>query len=202
MKEDRIALYRFLSIGFTYPEDNFSEIVKRSIDMITLPYTRLNKENYKITGIKNLKRGLKELSKMSFEEWQALYTSLFIANFPKTPLHPYESFYKEGIVGGDVSYQLEQIYKSCGLEIFDERELPDYLIFELEFASFLIEHQTDCKPIYNEFFFNHFFDWIPIFFEDVYNYEDTHLFYKSLSEIGLTFLKKEEKLLKELIDEG
>jgi len=202
MKEDRIAMYRFLGIGFTYPEEKFEEIIQKSIDLVSKSYTNLNKEGYKLTGIKNLKRGLKELMDLKFEEWQAEYTSLFIANFPKTPLHPYESFYKEGIVGGDISEMLDNIYKSCGLEVFDEREVPDYLVFELEFASFLIGNDKTCKPLFEEFFFNHLFEWVPNFFEDVINFENSPLFYRALSEIGLTFLNKEKKVIKEFIDEG
>ncbi len=202
MKEDRIAMYRFLGIGFTYPEEKFEEIIQKSIDLVSKSYTNLNKNGYKLTGIKNLKRGLKELMELRFEEWQAEYTSLFIANYPKTPLHPYESFYKEGIVGGDISEMLDSIYKSCGLEIFDEREMPDYLVFELEFASFLIENDKTCKPLFEEFFFNHLFDWVPKFFEDVINFENSPLFYKALSEIGLTFLNKEKKVVREFLDEG
>ena len=202
MKEDRIAMYRFLGIGFTYPEEKFEEIIQKSIDLVSKSYTNLNKNGYKLTGIKNLRKGLKELMELRFEEWQAEYTSLFIANFPKTPLHPYESFYKEGIVGGDISEMLDSIYKSCGLEIFDEREMPDYLVFELEFASFLIENDKTCKPMFEEFFFNHLFDWVPKFFEDVINFENSPLFYKALSEIGLTFLNKEKKVVREFLDEG
>ncbi len=201
MKEDRIALYRFLSIGFTYPEKDFSDIVQRGIELMSKSYTSLNKKGYKLTGIKNLRKGLKELSNMPFEDWQAKYTSLFIANFPTTPLHPYESFYKEGIVGGEISEMLDNIYKSCGLEIFDDREMPDYLVFELEFAAFLIENDESCKPLFEEFFFNHLFNWVPKFFEDVINFNNSPLFYEALSEIGITFLNREKKIIKEFIDE-
>jgi len=202
MEKDRAVMYRFLSIGFTYPEEEFREIITKSIKMVSESYTKLNKDGYKLKGIKNLKKGLKELSSLKFEEWQAEYTSLFIANFPKTPLHPYESFYKEGIVGGDISETLDTIYRSCGLEIFDKRELPDYIVFELEFAAFLIDNSKPCKPLFEEFFFNHLFEWATDFFEDVINFENSPLFYKSLGEIGITFLNKEKKILKEILYEG
>ncbi len=201
MREDRIALYRFLSIGFTYPEKRFEDVIKKSIEMVAPSYTNLKKEGYRLSGIKKLKSGLKELLQSGLDEWQAAYTSLFIANYPKTPLHPYESFYKEGVVGGDISEMMDRIYKSCGLEIFDEREFPDYIVFEFEFAAFLIEYEESCKPMFEEFFFNHLFEWVPNFLEDVINFGKTPLFYKALSEIGLTFLNHEKRVLKELIDE-
>ncbi|WP_025209601.1 TorD/DmsD family molecular chaperone [Hippea sp. KM1] len=201
-KEDRIALYRFLGICFTYPQENFSEIIHKAIEMAKQPYRNLHDHGYKITGIRNLKHGLDELSKLTLNEWQGIYTGLFIANYPKTPLHPYESFYKDGLVGGEVSDQLNEIYKSCGLEIFDEREFPDYLTFELEFGAFLLENEENCKPIFAQFFFDHLFEWIFSFFDDLTNTKEAPLFYKSLAQIGNSFLTKEQKVLKELLNEN
>jgi len=198
MEKDRASLYRFLSIGFTYPEDNYSEIIEKAIELVNPSYSNLNKNGYKISGIRDLKKGLKELKSLKFEEWQGIYTSLFISNYPKTPLHPYESFYKEGIISGATADRVNELYQSCGLEIFDEREFPDYLIFELEFAAFLIENSEGCKPIIKEFFIDHLFSWIFNFFDDVIKYEQTPLFYRALSKIGETFLSKEKKNLEVL----
>ncbi|WP_051904451.1 TorD/DmsD family molecular chaperone [Hippea jasoniae] len=198
MEKDRASLYRFLSIGFTYPEDNYSEIIEKAIELVNPSYSNLNKNGYKISGIRDLKKGLKELKSLKFEEWQGIYTSLFISNYPKTPLHPYESFYKEGIISGATADRVNELYQSCGLEIFDEREFPDYLIFELEFAAFLIENSEGCKPIIKEFFVDHLFSWIFNFFDDVIKYEQTPLFYRALSKIGETFLVKEKKNLEVL----
>lgn len=198
MEKDRASLYRFLSIGFTYPEDNYSEIIEKAIELVNPSYSNLNKNGYKISGIRDLKKGLKELKSLKFEEWQGIYTSLFISNYPKTPLHPYESFYKEGIISGATADRVNELYQSCGLEIFDEREFPDYLIFELEFAAFLIENSEGCKPIIKEFFIDHLFSWIFNFFDDVIKYEQTPLFYRALSKIGETFLVKEKKNLEVL----
>ncbi|AEA33471.1 TorD/DmsD family molecular chaperone [Hippea maritima] len=202
MKDDRIAMYRFLSICFTYPEENFSEVIQKAIQMIKQSYTNLNENGYKLTGIRNLKQGLKEMEKLSLHQWQGVYTGLFIANFPKTPFHPYESFYKDGLVGGEVSDQLNEVYKSCGLEIFDEREFPDYLPFELEFGAFLLENEEACKPAFAEFFFDHLFSWVFNFFDDLNKDKKVPLFYRSLSQIGTTFLTKEQKVLKELLNEN
>ncbi len=202
MKEDRIAMYRFLSIGFTYPEERFEEVIDKAIQLFHKSYTNLNKNDYKITGIRNLKKGLEEIKGMTLHEWQGIYTGLFISNFPKTPFHPYESFYKEGLVGGNVSDEVKEIYESCGLEVFDEREFADYLVFELEFSAFLLENEEGCKPIIKDFFENHLLSWAPSFFEDVKGGSDVPLFYKSLGEMGYSFLTKEKKLIQELSNEG
>jgi TorA maturation chaperone TorD len=201
MIENRIALYRFLGIGFTYPQEGFDEVLSKSVELIAESYTALNKNGYKITGIKNLKSSLKELSSKKLDEWQGIYTSLFISGYPSTPLHPYESFYKEGLLVSESSDEIVELYQSCGIEIFDEKEFPDFISFETEFASFILEHQDGCLPVFKPFFFNHLFSWIFDFFHDVQKYEKTPQFYKSLAQIGETFLKKEQKILEEIADE-
>lgn len=201
MKENRIALYKFLSIGFTYPNDGFKEILQKSVELISKAYTALNKDNYRITGIKNLKQGIKEITDMSLEEWQGIYTSLFISGFPKTPLHPYESFYKEGLLVSDSSNEVSEIYNNCGVEIFDNKEFPDFISLEMEFAAFIIENQEGCLPVFRAFFFDHLFSWVFNFFNDVINYKDAPLLYRSLSNIGSCFLKKEKNILRRVANE-
>ena len=141
MINDRSSIYRFLSIGFTYPQEGFNEILQKSIEMMSHSYTNLNKHGYRIFGIKNLRNALGELSTKKLDEWQGIYTSLFISGYPSTPLHPYESFYKEGLLVSESTDQINQIYKDCGVEIVDNKEFPDFIVFEMEFASFLIENQ-------------------------------------------------------------
>ncbi len=201
MLEDRISMYKFLSIGFTYPQEGFDEILNKSVEFISNSYTNLNKNGYRISGIKNLKQSLKTLTDKKLDEWQGIYTSLFISGYPKTPLHPYESFYKEGLLVSESSDEIAQIYQDCGIEIFDEKEFPDFITFELEFASFIIENQQGCLPVFKEFFFEHLFTWIFDFFSDVQNYKETPVFYNSLAHIGEGFLKKEQKLLEGVINE-
>ncbi len=200
MIEDRITLYRFLGIAFTYPQEGFMEILKKSIELISSSYTNLNKHGYRITGIKHLKDSLKELENMKIDQWQGLYTTLFISGYPTTPLHPYESFYKEGLLVSQSSDELIDIYESCGVEIFDNKEFPDFISFEMEFASFIIENENGCKPVFRQFFFDHLFSWIFDFFDDTQKYKETHQFYKSITQIGDGFLKKEQKILEKLID--
>ncbi len=201
MLEDRISMYKFLSIGFTYPQEGFDEILNKSVEFISNSYTNLNKNGYRISGIKNLKQSLRTLTDKKLDEWQGIYTSLFISGYPKTPLHPYESFYKEGLLVSESSDEIAQIYQDCGIEIFDEKEFPDFITFELEFASFIIENQQGCLPVFKEFFFEHLFTWIFDFFSDVQNYKETPVFYNSLAHIGEGFLKKEQKLLEGVINE-
>ncbi len=199
MKEHRVAMYRFLSIGFTYPKEGFCEIMNRALEMVRESYSLLNSNGYKIVGIQNLKKGLKSLQNMEPEELEALYTSLFISNYPKVPLHPYESFYKGGLLVSEATDSIRELYEECGVEVFDDREFPDIISLELEFASFLVEHEISCKPVFDGFFNEHLFSWIFDFFKDLSSYSKTPLFYKALSSMGSTFLKREQKQIKRLL---
>ncbi len=201
MENDRAAMYKFLSIGFTYPDEGIGDILTKSIELISKHYTELNKNGYKLTGIKKLKKGLNELVNIKPEEWQGIYTSLFISNYPATPLHPYESFYKEGLLVSESSDEIAEIYKSCGVEIFDDKEFPDLINLELEFASFIVENGEGCLPVYRDFFMEHLFSWIFNFFDDVEKYENIPLFYLSLAHMGNLFLQKEKKIIEGLINE-
>lgn len=195
MKNDRIAMYKFLSIGFTYPEEGFCDILDKSASLIEKSYSALNKNGYRITGIRNFKKSLKELSNKTKNELQGTYTSLFVSNYPSVPLHPYESYYKEGLLVSESSNELNQIYSDCGLETFDNKEFPDLVTFELEFAAFLIEHTEGCLPVFDKFFIGHLFSWIFDFLDDLYRFSETPLFYKSLSSISKSFLLKEKKII-------
>lgn len=195
MKNDRIAMYKFLSIGFTYPQEGFCDILDRSVSLIEKNYSALNKKGYHISGIRNFKKGLKELNGKAKDELQGVYTSLFISNYPSVPLHPYESYYKEGLLVSESSNELNQIYSDCGLEIFDDKEFPDFITFELEFAAFLVENAEGCMPVFDKFFIEHLFSWIFDFLDDLYKFDETPLFYKSLSSICKSFLLKEKKII-------
>ncbi len=195
MKNDRIALYKFLSIAFTYPDEGFDQIMQKAVKLVSTHYRNLNKSGYKLSGIKGVKSALKELKQMSIHQWQGIYTSLFISNYPKTPLHPYESFYKDGLLISDSTDELREIYAECGVEVFNEKEFPDLVSLELEFASFIIENEKTCKPVFKSFFMEHLFAWMPKFFKDTYSYEGTHPFYKGIAQIGEKFLEKEKSVI-------
>ncbi len=200
MEQDRIALYKFLSIGFTYPQEGFGQIIKKSLQLVSDHYRNLNKHGYRLSGLRLLKKGLKQLQTLQLYQWQAIYTSMFISNYPTTPLHPYESYYTEGTIYGNASQEVAQIYADCGLKVFSDKEFPDLVSFELEFAAFLIENSEGCKPVFKRFFFDHLFQWVPRFFEDTQKYEYAHIFYKGMASIGQRFLEKEKRLLKEFVD--
>ncbi len=96
-----------------------------------------------------------------------------------SPPPPYESVYIEenGRVFGDVSIQVQGIYRQFGVDLINEMhgEPPDHLSFELEFMYALCEQEADAWKRGNEdeahrlmlaqkqFLTEHLMAWLPAF---------------------------------------
>jgi TorA maturation chaperone TorD len=93
---------------------------------------------------------------------------------------------------GDSALHLLALYQQCGLEVEEEyRGMPDHLVMELEFLSFLYQRATD-KEI-KRFIEDHL-DWVTPLREKFKEFH-SHPFYRSALEVLLLFLRKEEERL-------
>jgi TorA maturation chaperone TorD len=93
---------------------------------------------------------------------------------------------------GDSALHLLALYKQCGLEVEGEYQgMPDHLIMELEFLSFLYQRATD-KEI-KRFIEDHL-DWITLLREEFREFH-SYPFYRSALEVLLLFLRKEKERL-------
>ncbi len=87
---------------------------------------------------------LESLTAASLHQLQAEYNSLFSGGSLVQAVSLYESTYLEPTVAesGQVMADLEREYASLGLTISpDEGESPDHAALEMEFISFLCEHE-------------------------------------------------------------
>ncbi|HIP86166.1 MAG TPA: hypothetical protein EYH18_00825 [Aquifex sp.] len=139
---ERFKKYKFFAHLFAYPE--------RKED-----FFKALKEFYPFEDLKPLE----ELQKVAFEEIQAEYTSLFVANFPKVPCKPYQSFFESQTLMGEPTFRCEKFYRLFNLET--GKELPDAVYVELDFCAFLIklkeespygEDKGKLEVIFREFF--------------------------------------------------
>jgi TorA maturation chaperone TorD len=135
------------------------------------------------------------------EEYGRLFSSE--AGNEKIPL--VESFYKpwtqdphcplpfateKGLLMGDSALHLLALYRQCGLELEGEYQgMPDHLIMELEFLSYLYRWKKD-KEI-KKFIEDHL-DWITLLREEFEEFH-SHPFYRSALEVLLLFLRKEKE---------
>jgi TorA maturation chaperone TorD len=146
-------------------------------------------------------------SEIIFRDLEKEYGRLFSSETGSEKIPLVESFYKpwtqdphcplpfateKGLLMGDSALHLLAIYKQCGLEVAEEHEgMPDHLVVELEFLSFLCRWATD-KEI-RRFIEDHL-DWIPRLMEKVKEIP-CHSFYVSALEVLILFLQKEKERL-------
>ena len=142
-----------------------------------------------------------------FRDLKEEYGRLFSPEAGSEKISLVESFYKswtqdphcplpfateKGLLMGDSALHLLALYKQCGLEAEGEYQgMPDHLIMELEFLSYLYRWKKD-KEI-KKFIEDHL-DWIALLREKFKEFH-SHPFYRSALEVLLLFLRKEKERL-------
>ncbi|MCX8117175.1 MAG: molecular chaperone TorD family protein [Desulfobacterota bacterium] len=96
---------------------------------------------------------------------------------------------EKGFLMGDSALHLSALYQYCGLEVPDLfKGMPDHLVLELEFLSFLYRHGREREA--RRFIEDHL-DWIPSLVEMCQSVQ-AHPFYLSLVELLRLFLDSEK----------
>lgn len=142
-----------------------------------------------------------------FRDLKEEYDRLFSSETGREKISLVESFYKpwtqdphcplpfateKGLLMGDSALHLLALYQQCGLEVAEEQMgMPDHLIVELEFLSFLYRWKTD-KEI-KRFIEDHL-DWIILLRKEFKEFH-CHPFYRSALEVLIFFLHKEKERL-------
>ncbi len=133
---------------------------------------------------------LSKLSLITGKKWEAApeengllvlqnnYVNLFINALPEVPCPPYGSFYLEGILMGQSTVQVKNLYHEYG---FQTEEMPDHIAVELEFLAMLSTIAAH-DPVQQDYVFllNHLRQWTPEFFKRV-EISDDKGFYKEVS---------------------
>lgn len=106
---------------------------------------------------------------------QNSYVNLFINALPEVPCPPYGSFYLEGILIGQSTVQVKNLYHEYG---FQTDEVPDHIAVELEFLSILSTLST-YEEVWRDYDFllRHLRLWTLEFFQQVEQNDDIG-FYK------------------------
>jgi TorA maturation chaperone TorD len=124
------------------------------------------------------------------EDVQVEYTRLFINGTPHVVAPPYAGIYQDRSLRGVTSEKIQKFYLDCGYRLTGTDELPDSLVHQLEFLSWLA---TDQKPEEEaEFLRLYFLPWFPIFAARVKE-EAKHPFYPVILHIIEFFTKEEEE---------
>jgi TorA maturation chaperone TorD len=139
-----------------------------------------------------------------FEELRAEYHHLF-EDEAGEKISLIESFYKpwtrdalcplpfakeKGYLMGDSALHLLTLYQNCGLEVSDPfKGMPDHLVLELEFLSFLYQNAGDREI--RRVIEDHF-DWIPLLQEECEKAR-AHPFYLTLIDLLQLFINSEKE---------
>jgi TorA maturation chaperone TorD len=124
------------------------------------------------------------------EDLQIEYTRLFINGFPHVAAPPYGSVYLDKTLRGKYSDEVLTFYRSRGYNLREDADLPDNIIYQLEFLSFLAEDRN--KEGEREFLRRFFLPWFSIFADRVKG-EAHHPFYRIIVTLIDFFTKEEEE---------
>jgi len=128
-------------------------------------------------------------SKDYLEDLQVEFTRLFINGVPHVTAPPYGSVYLEKSLQGKYAENVLNYYRSLGYTLSEHSDLPDNIIHQLEFLSFLAEDKNQQGE--EEFLSKFFLPWYTTFSKLVKK-ESQHPFYHVIISI-IDFFTKEEK---------
>lgn len=180
---DPIAvIYRFCAQGMHYPEAAW----------LTEEYLE------KLDGLLHALGGEEERAALRsawpggarLEELQIEYTRLFINGIPHTAAPPYGSVYLDRTLRGRYSDEILAFYRSLGYSFAKQDDLPDHIVYQLEFLSFLAEDGNRTGE--EEFLRRFFLPWFGMFAARVKG-EAHHPFYRIIVTIIDFFTKEEEE---------
>ncbi len=179
---DHIAtIYRFCAQSMQYPDPQwFSEKYLSSL------YELLDALDG--TEEKTALQAEFSRSKNLLEDLQVEYTRLFINGVPHVAAPPYGSVYLDKTLKGKYSEEILMYYRSLGYNLRPNADLPDSIIHQLEFLSFLAEDNNRERE--EEFLARFFLPWFSTFAAKVKE-EAQHPFYRTIISF-IDFFTKEE----------
>ena len=203
----RALVYRFLSLGFSFPEGEAlaalqDEAAWPTLSRVVAPIPECQ------VALAEMKDTAEAVSttEQSLKALQVEYTRLFINAVPRVPAPPYESVYLgQGRVMGEPASRVLAAYREAGLAPSQGwREPPDHVVVELEFAAYLLERQAEAlaageaeKATWwgeraQAFLEAHLWRWLPMLAERV-RASARHPFYDSLAALSGAWVASERE---------
>jgi TorA maturation chaperone TorD len=124
------------------------------------------------------------------EDFQVEHTRLFINGVPHVAAPPYGSVYIDKTLRGQYSDKISEFYNTHGYRLKEGADLPDSLVHQLEFLSYLARDKNQLAE--EEFLSRFFLPWFPVFATRVKE-EAQHPFYPIIISLIDFFTKEEEE---------
>lgn len=177
------TLYRFCAQSMQYPDASWFN--DQYIEKLQLLLTTLGDDQQS----KALNKSFSESSDI-LEDLQVEHTRLFINGVPHVAAPFYASIYMEKTLRGPYSDRILSFYNTSGYNLKPGADLPDSIIHQLEFLSFIVRDQDREREI--EFLSQFFLPWFPVFATRVKE-EAQHPFYPIIISLIDFFTKEEEE---------
>jgi TorA maturation chaperone TorD len=174
-------IYRFLGQSLKYPDADWVNTSYWSV--LTTLLTELDwLEDRKVLA------AWRNSTSDFLEDLQVEHTRLFINAVPHVLAPPYASVYAhiDGTLYGPIAEKTKDFYREKGYALSQE-DIPDYIVYELEFLAILVEQDQDG---YETFLDTLFYPWFPKFEEKVLH-ETEHPFFIIIVKL-IDFFTREE----------
>ncbi|MBF0136400.1 MAG: molecular chaperone TorD family protein [Magnetococcus sp. DMHC-1] len=109
-----------------------------------------------------LQSALPELRQTPLTEWQAEHTRLFVNGIPRTLCPPFESYWRQGSMGGEFVPVIAGLFQRAGVEANPEIP-PDYLGSMLDLVVHLRQQPAEHADLLRELWEDHLAVWVPQF---------------------------------------
>jgi len=177
------TLYRFCAQSMQYPDASwFNDQYREKLQLLL---STLGADDQ----CKALEKSFTQSSDI-LEDLQVEHTRLFINGVPHVAAPPYASVYMEKTLRGPYSDKILHFYNTSGYDLKAGADLPDSIIHQLEFLSFIVGDQNKEGEI--EFLSQFFLPWFPVFATRVKE-EAQHPFYPIIISLIDFFTKEEEE---------
>lgn len=174
-------LYRFLAQCLHYPEsawmtgDFRRELIELVRQLGAVQEAQLLEQSHRVPNL--------------IEALQIDYTRLFINGVPHVAAPLYGAVYLDGSLQGPSTARTLAYYRERGYGMAETADLPDHLVHELEFLSYLAE-QGD-RHSEQEFLQQFFRAWFPAFSDRVFQ-QSCHVYYRTVISMIDYFTKEDE----------
>ena len=177
-------IYKFLAQAMQYPDSSWF-----NADFISVFNELLNQLDWKDASIEISDRFSEDADLI--EALQIEYTRLFINAVPHVVAPPYGSVYLtgDGALYGPTAEKTRPYYIEKGFDLKNPKEIPDHLVYELEFLALLAGQENEEDE--HNFLSTFFRPWFSKFHDTVVK-QAQHPYYKVLVQL-IDFFTKEEQ---------
>lgn len=175
-------IYRFLAQAMRYPQASWFTADFSHIFLTMLEELQWQEEAAEL-------QDAIDRSKNFLEDVQLEHTRLFINAIPSVVAPPYASVYckGDGTLYGPIAERTKQFYREKGFELQENSDVPDHIVFELEFLALLSSEDQNGSTVFLQTLFT---PWFTLFKSKVLE-ESHHPYYKIVVKL-IDFFTREE----------